>query len=170
MRRLIILLAWACASTVVPAQTNAPADVRQLTLLDAIQLALQHNLDLQIDRYNPQISLYNLKANYGDYDPTLNALGRHDHSEAPSQLTPLGGSYVLVPGTEADSSTFAGDLGGKTPWGMTYDLLGNATETHGHTFTPSLTNLNQIPFDNTRSTAGFTIAQPLLKNLWIDST
>src|SRR5579859_2900773 len=34
-------------------QTNSPANVRKLSLQDCIELALKHNLDLQIDRINP---------------------------------------------------------------------------------------------------------------------
>ena len=31
--------------------------------------ALEHNFDVQIQRYNPEISLYDLNAAYGGYDP-----------------------------------------------------------------------------------------------------
>src|SRR5437762_13955855 len=81
MRLLRILLVLASAGVVALAQTNAPTNVRRLSLQDCIQLALQHNLDLQIDRYNPQISLYNLGGAYGAYDPSLFLSGQHDHNE-----------------------------------------------------------------------------------------
>ena len=84
-------------AVVVPAGTNAPATLRpspkrrheramaarrnasarEMSLEDCIQEALQHNLDVQIQRYNPQISLYNLRAAYGGYDPTFNFSGQH---------------------------------------------------------------------------------------------
>ncbi len=54
--------------------TNSVA-TRPMSLPDCIQQALQQNFDVQIQRYNPQISLYNLRAAYGGYDPTFNISG-----------------------------------------------------------------------------------------------
>ena len=54
--------------------TNAVAN-RPMSLPDCIQEALAHNFDVQIERYNPQISLYNLNAAYSGYDPTFNISG-----------------------------------------------------------------------------------------------
>src|SRR5436189_2147255 len=105
MRLLGILLVLAGVTTSTLAQTNAPAEVRELSLPEAIELALKHNLDLQIDRYNPMISLYTLKANYGDYDPTLNLQGSHNRNEAGSQ--PLGGGFT-IPGSVSDFDSFSG--------------------------------------------------------------
>src|SRR5690242_3459747 len=133
MRLLRIPLVLAGVHTAAVAQTNTTSEARPLTLPEAIEMALKHNLDLQIDRYNPMISLYGLKANYGDYDPTLNLQGSHTHNEAGSQL--LGGGFT-IPGSVSDYDSFNGDLGGKAPWGMTYDLQGNATDTYGHSFRP----------------------------------
>ncbi len=54
------------------AQTNTDAGAtRAMSLTDCIQQALAQNFDVQIQRINPQISLYNLNAAYGGYDPTL---------------------------------------------------------------------------------------------------
>ena len=70
------------------AQTDMNAVApHEMSLQDCIQEALQHNLDMQIERYNPQISLYNLRAAYGGYDPTLNIAGQHSYNVAPSGVT-----------------------------------------------------------------------------------
>src|SRR6267142_2794864 len=71
MRLLRILLVLAGAGVAALAQTNDTANIRQLSLQDCIQLALQNDLDLQIDRYDASIPLYTLRAAYGAYDPTL---------------------------------------------------------------------------------------------------
>ena len=79
----------------VPIETNAPAPpsgtnaaaapagmnaaTREMSLEDCIQEALQHNLDVQIERTVPRISLYNLRAAYGGYDPLLNVSGQHNY-------------------------------------------------------------------------------------------
>src|SRR6185503_11674222 len=48
-----------------------------LSLRDAIVLALEHNLDLQVFRYDPLINEYTRRSLYGVYDPALSArLGR----------------------------------------------------------------------------------------------
>jgi outer membrane protein TolC len=168
MRLLRILLIVAGVSSSALAQTNAPAPARTLSLQDVVELALKHNLDLQIDRYNPMISLYSLKANYGDYDPTLNLSGSYNHNEAGSQI--LGGGFT-IPGSVSDYNTFAGDLGGKTPWGATYDFQGNASDTWGQSFAINTNGqVIPLPFENSHGSAGFTVTQPLLKNFWIDST
>ena len=56
----IIAGAWA-----VQAQTTtnpAPATAtREITLQEAIQMALENNLDVQIQRFGPAISQFNLK-------------------------------------------------------------------------------------------------------------
>ena len=64
-------------AVLAPTYTNA--NTRAMSLQDCIQEALQHNLDVQIQRYNPQISLYNLSAAYSGYDPTFNVSGQHNY-------------------------------------------------------------------------------------------
>jgi outer membrane protein TolC len=167
MRLLRILFVLASATAVVTAQTNAPPLVRQLSLQDCIQLALQHNLDLQIGRYNPQIALFNLNVGYGAYDPTFNLSGQHDHNEAGRQL--LGGGFI-IPGSISDDNSFSGGFNGALPSGATYALQGNTRDNYGHSFAllPNGTQIEQ-PFENTSAAASFSVTQPLLKNSWIDN-
>jgi len=167
MRLLRILLALISAGSVALGQTNATSPARPLSLQDCIQLALQHNLDLQIDRYNPQIAQFNLQGDYGAYDPTFNLSGQHDHNEAGNQI--LGGGFV-IPGSISDDNAFNGGLSGALPSGATYSLQGSARDQYGHSFAV-LTNgtLIQQPFENSGASASITATQPLLKNLWIDN-
>jgi outer membrane protein len=174
MRLFRILSLLAGASTLALAQTNTPVDVRQLSLSDCIQLAVQHNLQLQIDRFGPVVSLYTLKANYGDYDPTLSLSGQHDHNEAGNQI--LSGGFT-IPGSVSDDNSFSSTLKGLLPWGMTY-TLGTSTpikDTFG--YVPSLnveTNgsvvRTNIPFANSIGAVSASVTQPLLKNAWFDQT
>jgi outer membrane protein len=150
------------AATASTTPTDRAAKVREVTLQDCLQLALQHNLDLQIDRYNPQIALFALNAAYGGYDPTLFLSGEHDHSETGTRYTSNGG---LVAGSKTDANNFSGNLGGMLPWGTTYTLQGNAIDTYG-----SFTTGPAGEFNNSSASAGIQLAQPLLKNFWIDST
>jgi outer membrane protein TolC len=159
MRLLRVLLALAVAGAAALAQTNGPVNGQVLSLQDCIQFALQSNLDLQIDRYNPKIALYALNGAYGGYDPTFNLSGEHDHRESGSQV--LGGGFI-IPSSVLDDNSFNSSLGGLSPWGTTYSLQGNITDEYGSS--------GGGPFKNTVGSASFTLDQPLLKNFWIDST
>lgn len=146
--------------------TNAPAG-RLMSLQDCIQQALGHNFDVQIQRINPQISLYNLNAAYAGYDVSFNASGQHSYSDS-------GGSFqngIVYPGTVNNANSFNSGLGGTLPWGLQYDFSGRISDTYGSTAS-QLTNglfANQ-PFENSSGQIGVTLTQPLLKNFWIDST
>jgi outer membrane protein len=145
------------------AQTNAVTAGRAMSLQDCIQEALQHNLDMQIQRYNPQISLYDLHADYGGYDPTFRLSGEHRYNDSGTTFQ----NGQLVAGKSFNTDTFSSDFSGTAPWGMTYDLGGNVSGTKGGS---SGTN-NFVPFQNSSGQIGaLTLTQPLLKNFWIDST
>jgi len=149
------------ANTVALAQTNAPGQIRPLSLQEAIQLALKHNYDLQIDRYNPQIALYNVQGAYAGYDPTLSFSGEHDRSETGPQLQYLSGAIFRTLGSASDVNQFSSTLSGVTPIGTSYTLSGNARDITGASA--------GAPFENSDASAGFNLSQPLLKNFWIDA-
>jgi outer membrane protein TolC len=145
------------------AQTNAVPAGRAMSLQDCVQEALQHNLDIQIERFDPQISFYNLHADYGGYDPTLSISGVHKYNDSGTTFQ----NGQLVAGKEFNADTFSSSLSGTAPWGMTYDLGGNASATKGG----STGTTNFIPFQNSSGQIGaLTLTQPLLKNFWIDGT
>lgn len=147
-------------------QTNAP--VKELSLQDAIQLTLQHNLELKIDRYNPLIALYRLRGDYGGYDPTLSASGQHDFNESGSRL--LSGGFS-IPGSTSDDNSFSAGLSGLLPSGAKYNVSGNAKDTYGHSFSLNTNNdLVSNPFENSAGAVSINATQPLLRNFWIDST
>ncbi len=140
------------------AQTNSPAAVRELSLQQCIQLALERNLTLQIGRYGPQISLYTLNGAYGAFDPSASLMGEHIHSESGAQL--LSGGFI-IPAARSDANNFTTSIAGASPIGTTYSIQGNANDTYGSSG-PNL-------FENSLSSASFRLTQPLLKNLWIDA-
>jgi outer membrane protein TolC len=199
MRRLLgICLAFVTATLAAAGQTNPPVNGRQLSLQDCIELTLKHNLDLKIDRYNPEIQLFTLEAYYGYYDPTLNLSGQHSHDQSGSRL--LSGGF-FVAGSTSDQDSFSGTLTGLLPWGTTYTVgtLDPIQDTHGDspttanstnvnfitpftiltniagTFVPITgfqTNFAQVPsrqpFENSSGSVGVQVNQPLLRNFWID--
>jgi outer membrane protein len=146
------------------AQTNMnAAATRAMSLQDCIQEAMQHNLDMQIERYNPQISLYDLRADYGGYDPTFSFSGQHDYNDSGAVFQ--NGQHVA--GSQFNSDSFSSSFTGTLPWGTIYDLGGNVSSTKGGNTASNVF----LPFQNSSGQVGaLTLTQPLLKNFWIDST
>jgi outer membrane protein TolC len=195
----MLLLALAGLSVTTMAQTNAVRNVRRMSLEDCIEVSLEHNLNIQIRRFNPEIARFALGAVYGAYDPVFSASGEHDYSRSPGGIDPQGRPFG---GTETDSDRFSTGIQGFTPWGLSYNLGGNITDQYGtrptlgsvpsgtalvtNTFfdiannqtvqflstntTSSLVSIRE-PFETTFGSVGlFQLRQPLLKNFWIDST
>src|SRR5437773_1843051 len=63
---------------------------RPMSLQECVLQAVQHNLDVQIKRFSPDISRYTLAASYGGYDPFATLSGEHDYSLSPGGLDPQG--------------------------------------------------------------------------------
>ena len=158
----------------VAAQTGTNAAARlvgmnaathQMSLEDCIQEALQHNLDVQIERYAPQISLYTLHAGYGGYDPTFSFSGQRTRNDTGPEFQ----NGLPVPASTSDQNYFNSDLSGSLPWGMTYDFNGNVTDTRNLNFTVN-TNLlaTSTNYQTSSGSVGLTLTQPLLKNFWVD--
>ena len=153
MKRILASLILIAVLPAGFAQTNPPA-ARAMSLTDCLTEALAHNLDLQIERYEPQISLYDLRSTYAGYDPVFNFSGtRHHNHEGP----------VGSPSSFSDSDSFSSGLGGLTPWGLTYDLSGSVSESRG--FSGAIN-----PFDSSGGQVGVSVTQPLLRNFWVDNT
>ncbi|MGD0087500.1 MAG: TolC family protein, partial [Verrucomicrobiota bacterium] len=130
--------------------TNSVA-ARPMSLPDCLQQALQQNFDVQIQRYNPQISVYDLRAAYGGYDPTFNISGQHNYDVSPSRFSTF--TTNPTPATVSDENSFNSGLTGELPLsGLQYTLSGNISETYGN---------NGLPFDNSFGSIGVTLTQPL---------
>ena len=137
------------------AQTNAPAN-RALSLQDCLTEALKHNFDVQVERYEPVKSLFNLHAAYAGYDPTFSLSGTHTHNDVGGPIT----NALSV----SDGNNVNSGLTGALPWGMTYGLTGNVAENYGYN--------SSLPgsYDSSGGQIGVSATQPLLQNFWVDST
>jgi outer membrane protein TolC len=138
--------------------TNTVAP-RPMSLMDCIQQALQQNFDVQIQRYNPQISLYDLRMAYSGYDPTFSISGKHNYNVSPSSFN-LSITNPTPPSVYNENS-FNSGISGVLPSGLQYDFSGNIAEQYGN---------SGRPFDSSFGSIGVTLTQPLLKNFWIDTT
>jgi outer membrane protein TolC len=151
MKKIAACLFLAASLPGLFAQTNNPA-ARPLSLTDCFTEALKHNLDVQVQRYEPQISLYDLRAAFASYyDPTLSFSGQHDHNRS-------GGLFLTNTIPVSDDNYFTTGLGGSLPSGLSYDLFGNAKDT------------TVSGAENSGGQIGVSATQPLLKNFWIDNS
>jgi outer membrane protein len=161
MRPLILIsLVFLCLLAPARAQmgmTNLPA--RPLSLEEAIRLALENNLDIARVRYEPQIAQFALSDVSAYYEPTLNFDARHSSESRAGTFDPTIG---LIPGSSTETDAAALGVGGILPLtGLRYGLSG----TYSHNFGTAA----GAPIDIYRSTAGITLRQPLLRDLWIDA-
>ena len=135
--------------------------LQELSLDDCIRLALEHNLDLQIERRNPIRASYDIEiARWGYFDPSFGVSGQFNSRSTGDRFnSDLG---LSIPGQETETDSFSSSLNGILPWtGMQYSLRGSASAT---TSTQG-TNTSESSFASTQ----ITVTQPLLKNFWIDS-
>jgi outer membrane protein TolC len=128
-------------------------------LLESVQLALEHNLDVKIERYVPEIARYNLGLAYSEYEPALSAGGLHSFNLSPGGIDLQNRPFA---GTSTESDSFNAGLVGVLPTGLSYRLGGNVSDASG--INPG------GPFENTSGIASVELRQPLLKNFWIDQT
>src|SRR5580692_11141413 len=135
MKHAIAIVMFAGLLPSLQAQTNLP--VRSLSLQDCIAEALQHNFDVEVARYSPEISSYNLWAAYGGYDPIFNVSGQHAYSVTPSSLTQ---NQLQYPASEANVDSFDSGFNGVLPWGFQYNLSGNVSQNTGISASPAGTN------------------------------
>ena len=154
MKKASVILLVLGAALAAGAQTNL--QTQSMSLDDCVRQALEQNFDVRIERYNPQISRYDLSAAYGGYDPIFSISGQHDYSESGGNVS------ASIPGTKSDANSFSSSVGGLLPFGRTYNLFGNISETYG--------NARSNSFDGTSGRVGINLTQPLLKNFWIDGT
>src|SRR6266542_1397247 len=196
MRILRNTLAGLCVAALAASAQTTNSTTTSLTLEECLQTALQHNFDIQIVRYTPQIARYNLNGSYAGYDPTFSLSGEHDYRKSPNGVDAQGRTFT---GTESDIDTLNTGLRGLLPWGMIYDLGGSLADrvdtrsidirgapvtyftntvydfTTGQPISTVITNYDSVslraPFENTSGNVGvLQLRQPVLKNFWLDST
>jgi outer membrane protein TolC len=141
-----------------------------MSLQDVIQMALEHNLDVQIVRFNPIVDQFALSGAYGAYDPTFSLSARQDYGAFLGGFNAATG--LSAPPNETWQETFDAGLAGVLPTGLTYDIGGNLRRTSG---TTSFFDTNNVAVTRDRgfqynAFTGIQLSQPLLKNFWIDAT
>jgi outer membrane protein TolC len=140
----------------------AAGPVVRLTLDEAVRLALERNLDIAVQRLNPQINDISIASIRSAYYPSLSSTLGTQSQTNPSTSTIAGGT-VAAPITNG-TATFNAGISQSVPWG-------------GGSFSVNLNNSRQTtssaiqlfnPSYNPNWTAQYT--QPILRGFKIDST
>jgi len=133
----------------------------RLTLDDAVKFALDRNLDIAVQRLNPQINDIAVLSVKSVYNPTLTStVGPQSSTILPSSQTQLGTGGAAV----TETMTFNGGVAQSLPWG-------------GGNFSAALNNFRRSSTSNNslfnplfQSAWSFSYNQPIMRNFSIDST
>ena len=140
-------------------QQGAPAPVVRLTIGEAVRLAAENNLGIQISRFDPQIETQNILQARAAWTPSFNASFQQGSTASPPNSFLSGAQDTL------DTNQFSGtaEVRQQLQWGGTYgagwDSSRSTSNNFFSTFNPQL-----------RSSLSFNYSQPLLRGLKIDNT
>jgi outer membrane protein TolC len=145
--------------TVSATGDNRP--IVRLTLDDAVKAALERNLDITVQRLNPEINDIAYSSIASVYHPNLTStIGPQSTAVLPTSQTLLGTNGTPT----TDTLTVNGGIAQNIPWG-------------GGSFSASLSNLRRSTTINNslynplfQSNWNFAYIQPLMRNFSIDST
>ena len=154
--RNTMLFTFAIAALAASASAQTTPATLRLTADEAVRMALDHNIDLNVDRLDPQISDTRVAAAVGAFKPTFN-LGVQQNS----QLQPPA-NFLFPTATSSDVVSSNAGLAQRLPWfGTTYSVSWTATHTNSNSFLNSYNPLVQ-------SGLGLNVSQPLLRDMKID--
>jgi HAE1 family hydrophobic/amphiphilic exporter-1 len=140
-------------------QNAAGGPTRRLTIEEAVKLALENNLGIQIARYDPQVEDLTVAQARAAWVPSFNNTFQKNSQSSPNNNF-LAGSLTGKT-TNAAFSNSAG-VSQQLPWGGNYSASWDGSRsTTNSTFTNFSPQL--------RSGLSLSVAQPLLRNFSIDS-
>src|SRR5437660_2364616 len=117
IRQIVIVLLVSWQFTVQGAETNTVP--RALSLSECVRLALEHNLDVKIARFEPEIARHNVSLAYAAYEPTFEIAGTHNYSAAPGGIDAQNRPYS---GTTTEGDSYRAGIVGLLPSGLTVNL------------------------------------------------
>jgi outer membrane protein TolC len=139
-------------------QSSTPGPVRQLSADEAVRLALEQNLGIQIQRFNPQIQDVAISQAKAFWAPSLNTSFTNNSQDSPPTSIFSGGQSKVV---DARFTTVFG-VNQVLPTGGNYSFGWNS---YRATSTNIFNNFDPLLSSN----LSFSATQPLLKNFKIDS-
>lgn len=138
---------------------TTPGPTVELTLDEATARAIERNLDVAVERLNPQIQEYNLARLRNSYRPVaVSSIGHRAVVQPPTNQ--LNGGTIV----QNDTSIYNGGVTQSLPWGggdvvVAFNNQKLSTNNLFANFNPTISN-----------NFGATFTQPLLRNFVIDGT
>src|SRR5262245_41641127 len=134
-----------------------------LTLDDAVKFALDRNLDIAVQRLNPEINDLTYASTRSVYHPSLTSVVSTQSTTNPATSTLSGGNTVGAP-IEASLTNYNAGIAQSIPWG------GGTASIQLNNNRQTTTSLNVLynPTFNTNWSGTYT--QPLLRNFATDAT
>ena len=154
--RLSSLLLPLWAPLLVQAQEPVPAQgpVLELTLDDALRIALERNLELELEALTTEIARFDYLGSWGAFDPVVELTGSYTDSESEGSSGLSGGDVV-----ETDTLGLSSSLGVPFTTGgrldLTYDRDNQQTNNSFALFDTSTTDVVTVA-----------LTQPLLRGAW----
>jgi outer membrane protein len=142
------------------AEAQAPSGpVRQLSVNDSVQLALEQNLGLRVQRLEPEIADLSIAQVRASWVPVLNSTLSNNSSTSPV------GSFLSGARDKLTDDTFRANVGASQllPWGGNYSVAWN--NSHGKS-----NSTFSSPNPAISSNISFNFTQPLARNFKIDGT
>ena len=149
------------AGIVLPDDIHTQAEqgiTRRLSMNDAVEMALEQNLTIQVERLNPQLQDLSIATVRAAWTPTLSTTFQNNDQQRPSSTQLDGGAISTY------TTAFSNDIGISqlTKWGGNYNVSWNSS-------TQSTSNFFTSFNPSVRSTINFNYSQPLLRNFKIDN-
>jgi outer membrane protein TolC len=144
------------------AQTPAGAQagpVSRLSIDDAVRLALEQNLSLQVQRLDPQVQQMNIDLIRTAWTPVVSGTATNASSTSPVSSFFAGATNALT--NDRFGATIQADQ--LLPWGANYNVAWNNVRAKSNSVYDS-------PNPSLSSMFGGSYTQPLLRNFKIDST
>ncbi|MCX6551969.1 MAG: TolC family protein [Acidobacteria bacterium] len=141
-----------------PQAPAPPGPVRQLSMEDAIKLALENNLSLQVERINPQLQDQSIEQAKTAWTPNLTA-----GMSSSSRTSPISGFFSGAT-DKLIRDSFSSNVGANQllPWGANYNVTWDTSRAKSNSVYDS-------PNPAKAANLNFSFTQPLLKNLKVDS-
>src|SRR5713226_102041 len=157
-RRTRVLVAVAVALILPRPGLTAERAVLELSLEDAVKRALDNNLDIAVDRYNPAAGAEGVRQALGAYDPLVTGILSTASQDSPATNAFSGGAKVTT-----DTKIWNFGVTQYLPTGGSFNLTFNSNKSNTNsvftTFNPAYTSFFSM-----------NLTQPLLRNFKLDSS
>lgn len=152
LRKLTAILIFIAAGAGSLLAGPSSAGERVLSLEECLALALENNLELEVERLNPQIELAGVQSAWGQFDPVFEISTDYTDNIRPRDVETTQSLGITTSSNKNQDYNIG--LSGELPTGTTYDLSAGTNEDKS-----SVNDFRPVVDAN----AGLTLTQPLLR-------